>query len=215
MKLKICILAALLLCASCGPQIALKDFKDLPEDISVETIGNRVAEQLLAADPIDYGNNLPGYQAPYNYERGKAMNYSVSSLWVNAIEFAHRSRNKKLENRLIEFFEPFYGERASKRNRDNHVDYSIFGAVPLEIYLMNGDKRALELGLRYADHQWEDPTGEPGQKVGGNGNFPIERQREWLADGYSPQTRLWIDYSPPDPGIPGHRRPQVYRPGCP
>ena len=121
------------------------------------------------------------------------MNYSVVSLWVNAIEFSRRSHNKQLEKRLIDFFEPFYGDRKALCNRDNHVDYSIFGAIPLEIYLMNGDKRALEMGLRYADHQWEAPVGEPGKKVGGNGNFPIERQREYLADGYTPQTRLWID----------------------
>ena len=195
MKIKVALLTVVsLLCASCGPKVALSTFKDLPNEISVETIGNRVAEQLLASDPLDYGNNLPGYQAPYNYGRGgKEMNYSVVSLWVNSIEFAHRSHNKKLEKRLIDFFEPFYGERKDKCNRDNHVDFSIFGAIPLEIYLMNGDKRALELGLRYADHQWEDPTGEPGKKVGGNGNFPIEEQREFLANGYSPQTRLWID----------------------
>ena len=165
MKERICIILTVsLLFASCGTQLALRSFKGLPEDISVETIGNRVAEQLLASDPIDYGNNLPGYQAPYNYERGKAMNYSVVSLWVNAIEFAHRSHNKELEKRLIDFFEPFYGERASKRNRDNHVDYSIFGAIPLEIYLMNGDKRALELGLRYADHQRKTPPGNPARR---------------------------------------------------
>ena len=193
MKLKISILIASLICTSCATQLALKDFKNLPKEISVETIGNRVAEQLLASDPLDYGKDLPGYQAPLTYEKGKAMNYSVVSLWINAIEFARRSHNKALEKRLIDFFEPFYGERKALCNRDNHVDYSIFGAIPLEIYLMNGDKRALEMGLRYADHQWEDPVGAPGKKVGGNGNFPIERQREYLADGYTPQTRLWID----------------------
>ena len=143
MKLKLCILAAVLSFTSCGTPIALKYFKDLPEEIGVETIGNRVAEQFLASDPLDYGKDLKGYQASYTYERGKAMNYSVVSLWVNAIEFAHRTHNKELENRLIDFFEPFHGERKPKCNRDNHVDYSIFGAIPLEIYLINGDKRAV------------------------------------------------------------------------
>ena len=75
MKLKISILIALLICTSCGTQLALKDFKNLPEEISVETIGNRVAEQFLASDPLDYGKDLPGYQAPLTYEKGKAMNY--------------------------------------------------------------------------------------------------------------------------------------------
>ena len=193
MKLKISILAVALLCASCGTQLALKNFKDLPEDISVKTIGNRVVEQFLVSNPLDYGKNLPGYKAPYTYGGGNDMNYSVVSLWVNAIEFAHRTHNKELKNQLIDSFEPFYGEKKSKCNRDNHVDFSIFGAIPLEIYLVSGDKRALEMGLRYADHQWEDPTGKHGERVGGNGNYPIERQREFLADGYSPQTRLWID----------------------
>lgn len=58
---------------------------------------------------------------------------------------------------------------------------------------MNGDKRALELGLRYADHQWEDPTGEPGKKVGGNGNFPIERQGLLDDATYGPAARkAWV-----------------------
>jgi len=80
MKLKIAILAVSLLCASCGPQVALKEFKDLPKDISVETIGNRVAEQLLAADPLDYGNNLPGYEFSFDIV-GYALNSDVGSLY--------------------------------------------------------------------------------------------------------------------------------------
>ena len=121
------------------------------------------------------------------------MNYSVVSLWVNSLEFARNTGNKELEQRLIDFFEPFFGEKKALCNRDNHVDFSIFGAIPLEIYLLNGDKRALQMGLRYADHQWENPEGEPGARVGGNGNFPLEEQRVFLENGYSPQTRLWID----------------------
>ena len=121
------------------------------------------------------------------------MNYSVVSLWVNSLEFARNTGNKELEQRLIDFFEPFFGGKKALCNRDNHVDFSIFGAIPLEIYLLNGDERALKMGLRYADHQWENPEGESGARVGGNGNFPLEEQRAFLENGYSPQTRLWID----------------------
>ena len=71
MKVKVSIFLTMsLLFASCGTH---RDFGRL----EVKTIGNRVAEQFLASDPLDYGNNLPGYQAPYNYGRGgKEMNYS-------------------------------------------------------------------------------------------------------------------------------------------
>ena len=57
MKIKVALLTVVsLLCASCGPKVALSTFKDIPNEISVETIGNRVAEQLLASDR--QGNEL-------------------------------------------------------------------------------------------------------------------------------------------------------------
>ena len=180
-----------LLCVACGQKTSLQQFKFLPENIRVETIGNRVAEQFLSSNPLDYGPE--GYSAPYTYGGGGSMNYSVVSLWVNSLEFARNTGNKELEQRLIDFFEPFFGEKKALCNRDNHVDFSIFGAIPLEIYLLNGDERALKMGLRYADHQWENPEGESGARMGGNGNFPLEEQRAFLENGYSPQTRLWID----------------------
>ena len=49
MKLKISILIASLICTSCATQLALKDFKNLPKEISVETIGNR---QVLDLGPL-------------------------------------------------------------------------------------------------------------------------------------------------------------------
>ena len=191
MRINYLVLAIALLLTSCNHQYALKEFRDLPDDMCIEKIGKRVVEQFLTADPVCYGPQ--GFEGPYKQGGGKAVSYPVASLWVNSLEFARFTGDKELEQRLVDFFEPFFNEKKSFCNPDNHVDYSIFGAVPLEIYLMNGDKRALDLGLHYADHQWENPEGEPGARVGGNGNYPIERQREFLAEGYSPQTRLWID----------------------
>jgi len=180
--------AAIALVAACTPEPALKCFKDLPEGMDPVTIGNRVAEQFLTADPVEY---LPkGCTCKRGYGNGIFVQYSPVSLWVNAIEFSRETKNASLEKRLIDFFEPFYGERKDKCNRANHVDFTIFGAVPLEIYLMNSDKRALELGLSYADRQWMEPDST---NLGGNGNFDYARQMEFLKNGYTPQTRLWID----------------------
>lgn len=154
-------------------------------------VGKMISEQLLRAVPESYAP--PGYDGAKPVGKGIAVPYAVVSTWTNALEFAHLSGDKELEKRLVDFFEPFYGEKKHIQNRDNHVDYSIFGALPLEIFLVNGDRRARQLGLRYANHQWEEPVGAPGEEVGGNGNFPLEKQKEYLAQGYTPQTRLWID----------------------
>ena len=59
MKRKISIILTVsLLFAYCGTLLALSSFNGLTEDISVEAIGNRVAEQQSDSE-IDYGNNHP------------------------------------------------------------------------------------------------------------------------------------------------------------
>ena len=160
-------------------------------DTDPVSVGKRISEQFLTADPTAYAP--AGYDGAKPVGKGTDVRYAVVSLWTNALEFARLSADKALEDTLTARFEPFFGAKKELCNRDNHVDYSIFGAIPLEIALLNGDTRAREMGLRYADHQWEEPVGEPGEEVGGNGNFPIDIQREYLAKGYTPQTRLWID----------------------
>ena len=35
------------------------------------------------------------------------------------------------------------------------MDTTVFGAVPYEVYLLTGDRRALEMGASYADRPWE------------------------------------------------------------
>lgn len=57
----------------------------------------------------------------------------------------------------------------------------MFGSLCLELYKITKDKRYLDLGISYADTQWELP-----------GNAKA-KEKEWDAKGYSWQTRLWID----------------------
>lgn len=169
-------------------QPGLMSFADLPEGMDPVTIGNRVAEQFLSCEPESYAPQ--GYNGSYAYGYGKYVQYSPISLWTNALQFAHNTGNVELEQRLVDHFEPFYGPKDTICNRDNHVDFAIFGALPLEIYILRGDERAKAMGLRYADKQWSEPDST---SLGGNGNFDYNRQMELLAQGYSPQTRLWID----------------------
>ena len=64
----------------------------------------------------------------------------------------------------------------------NHVDHNVVGAVPLEIYIQKkGDQRYYDLGMRYADTQWEVPADA------------TPEQKAYADKGYSWQTRIWID----------------------
>ena len=112
------------------------------------------------------------------------------SYWANCLEFARLSGDKNLEARLIEQFEPFFSEKKDLQNRMDHLDYAIFGAIPLEIYLLNGDERCLELGLKYADAQWAEPLPSADKF---QGNPPLDTLRAFHKAGYSSHTRIWID----------------------
>lgn len=163
-------------------------FSNFPVFADPIKVGRLVCEQFLSVEPESY--------APRGYDGGEACGggsfvmYAVVSLWLNALQFAAKAGDKKLAERLIAHFEPFFGEKKDKCSRDNHVDFSVFGTIPLEIFIQNGDQRAREMGLRYADHQWEAPDPE---RLGDTGNADYETQMQYLADGFSPQSRFWIE----------------------
>ena len=73
---------------------------------------------------------------------------------------------------MIRKFDPLLTPEGSKRiSPDAHVDYRVFGTVPLEIYMQTKDKQYLEIGQGLADKQWENPT----------------------EDGITREARYWID----------------------
>lgn len=170
----------------------LKRVEDPMSSYSPRRIGSRIIRQFLTADPMAYAPK--GFDGPYKVGKGNSVHYAVASLWANALAFSRKTEDVGMERQLTEKFAPFFDTLRPRLNRDDHVDFSIFGIVPLEIYLLNGDRRAFEMGMHYANHQWEVPTSNPDPSDGtAPGNFPLEKQMELLAQGYSPQTRFWID----------------------
>ena len=161
-------------------------FAGLPPDARPQTVSKRLAEHFLECPADDYKPR--GYK--YRNYGGKLVEYPLISLWVNALANARLTQDADLEKRLIEHFEPFLGEKKAKQSPMNHVDYSVFGALPLQIAMLNDDARCRKLGLKYADKQWTPPSEAT---VNVKHAFPMERQQELWKDGYTPQTRLWID----------------------
>jgi rhamnogalacturonyl hydrolase YesR len=88
-----------------------------------------------------------------------------------------------MKGQLIRRFEPLFNAETNLIPLPDHVDHTVFAAVPLEIYILNADPRCLALGKQFADEQWGEPFGT---------NAPLDAQAYRLR-GLSWQTRMWVD----------------------
>jgi rhamnogalacturonyl hydrolase YesR len=151
----------MLIVGSALAQPRSKEFKKWPAGRSPQEIGKRVAERLIAIPHSNFGRPGP---PPY-------ITYPEVATWYGALTFAQLSGDKDLDTRLIQRFDPLFSAESELVPVPDHVDRTVFGAVPLEIYIQTKGQRYLDLGKGIADKQWENPTPE----------------------GLTPQTRLWID----------------------
>ncbi len=149
------------------------DFGAWPAGQSPEEIGRRVAERYLASPHQNHGRPTPP----------RVINYAEVCTWWGALVFAAQTRDEKLQARLAERFEPLFREKKALVPVPDHVDYTVFGAVPLELAIQTGEQRYLALGEWMAFKQWSEPFG---RRV-------TAESREFHRRGYTWQTRLWID----------------------
>lgn len=112
---------------------------------------------------------------------GKWIGYPETFYWNGSLKYAAAAKDKALIKLLQARFEHLFTTEKALLPIKNHVDLNMFGSLPLELYWVTKDERYKELGLPYADTQWEVPAdAKPAEK-------------EWAEKGYSWQTRLWID----------------------
>jgi len=133
-------------------------------------IGRRVAANFVARAHLPMGQE-------------GVIHYAETATWYGALDFARLSGDTELQAQLVARFEPLLREEKQLVPAPDHVDYTVFGAVPLELYIQTGDQRYLALGEWMAQKQWLEPFGphiEPAAR---------ENQRR----GLSWQTRFWID----------------------
>jgi unsaturated rhamnogalacturonyl hydrolase len=153
------ILAATTITSSLQSIAQPKEFRKWPAGKSPQEIGKRVTERFLATPHLLSQDSQP------------FITYPESVAWYGALTFAQLSGNKDLSSRLIQRFQPLLNQDAKMVPRPTHVDLTVFGAVPLEIYIENKEEVYLDLGQKLADEQWTNPTQE----------------------GLTNQTRFWID----------------------
>jgi len=147
-------------------------FRDWPDDKSPGKIGQRVAERFLESPHSVYGGNVKPH-IPY---------FEVCT-WYGALTFAKQEGDKELQKKLTERFLPLFDKDSTLLPVPDHVDYSVFGAVPLEIWLQTKEERYFITGTNYADTQWGRPAG----------SRVTPASWDYYNTGYTWQTRLWID----------------------
>lgn len=148
-------------------------FEKWPAKCSPKEVGKIVADHFVATPNTNFGRTTPP----------KVITYPEVCTWYGALKFARESRNKPLIAQLAQRFEPLFGEQSALIPVPNHVDYTVFGTVPLELYRLTKDKRYLDLGLMMADKQWAAPEGP---RVKPESYVYYNMGLTW-------QTRLWID----------------------
>lgn len=149
------------------------DLKHWPKGSSPTEIGKRVAEHFAVSPHFNY----------FNPTTPKSIVYPETCTWYGALTFAKLSGDKQLVNKLAVRFEPFFNTDSSLVPVPNHVDYTVFGAVPLELYIITKDPKYLKMGKRIADKQWAPPEGT---KVSPEAKMFYDK-------GFTTQTRMWID----------------------
>jgi len=148
-------------------------FQSWPKGKSPVEIGTHVTQHFV--DSPHFNSFKPGPPA--------FIIYPEVCTWYGALTFAQASHVPGLKGELVRRFEPLFNTETNLLPAPIHVDNCVFGALPLEIYILNADPRCLELGKSYADKQWAKPSGT---NASAEAMANYERGLTW-------QTRLWID----------------------
>jgi len=156
-----------------APAAVPVDLGPWPPGCSPREIGELVAGRFLQRSLAFSGRSEPATH----------ITYPETCTWYGALRFARLTGDTALQASLIRRFEPLFHEREDLVPVPDHVDLTVFAAVPLEIYIQTSDPRCLELGKDMADRQWGAPSGA-------NAN---EESLNYFKMGLTWQTRLWID----------------------
>ncbi len=138
------------------------EFTNWPAGTAPAEIGQRVAENF-AASQFQWQTD----------PRRRYVIYPEICAWYGSLDVARLTNNADLQQRLFAKYDVLLTpEGAARVSPDAHVDYRIFGVVPLQFALQGRGDAWRAIGLTYADAQWGNPV---------------------IVDGVSPEARWWID----------------------
>lgn len=148
---------------------------DFSAEYSPLEVGKQVAERYLSLPFRDYGT--------LDSINPSQIIYPEVCTWLGALRFADASDDKNLVSNLEKRYTYLLSERKELLPVPNHVDNTVFGCIPLELYRQTNELGYYHTGLGYADIQWEVPADTilPGAV------------QKMVDEGLSWQTRFWID----------------------
>ena len=115
-------------------------FTDWPAGASPKEVGKRLAE------------NFASRSLEFQSGKREFVIYPEACAWYGALNIAGETRDQDLTTRLVHKFDPLLTSDGSKHiSQQAHVDYSVFGIIPLELYLQTKDKKYLEQANNIAD----------------------------------------------------------------
>ena len=161
------------LCVSCASNNSEQESNKIVFDHKAQKIGEKLSERYLS-QPF---RNFDGINTPPS-----EVTYTETCTWLGALQFADATKDKGLLRQLQKRFYPLLGVHKYLMQKPDHVDHTVFGAIPLQLYMQTGDESFYHLGLDFADRQWQMPSGSDRAYY-----------RAFLADGLTWQTRYWID----------------------
>ena len=170
----------LFLATSCkvAKPFASSQFNSMTNPIRV---GNLLCNRFLEQPHSQYGSPLR------IKEPRTQITYPDVCIWLGGLWFAEATKNIALQNRFENRYRKVVNDEKQLLPKPNHVDNNVFGSVPLELFKLKGDSSYYNLGMQYANSQWELPTDEATKKT----LTPIQIDRS--KRGYSWQTRIWLD----------------------
>ncbi len=167
------ILAGFLISISC---VANNDiFDKFPEGKSPLEVGTKIANRYLSFPFRNFG----GIEETKTGE----VTYPEVCTWLGALRFSKTVKDKGLSDKLEQRYYSLLGKNKRLVPQPDHVDHTVFGSIPLELYLQTNNKCFYHIGIDYADKQWEMPENTKN----------AEKYKKLLDSGLSWQTRFWID----------------------
>ena len=148
------LVGAIALAAACHSPIRqpapAEHFGNWPAGAAPAEVGRRLAENFAARQFL--------FEVGREGRYDSFVHYSEVAAWYGALSISSLARDGALRERLIRKFEFFRSDEGTRRiSADRHVDFSIFGAVPLELFIQTRDSSYLRFGRPFADRQWENP----------------------------------------------------------
>lgn len=147
--------------------------KNWPAGTSPLEVGKKVAARFVEVPHPNFGRPTPP----------KVITYPEVCTWYGALTFTKVTKDKALLKQLADRFEPLFSTEASMVPVPDHVDYAVFGSVPLELYMQTKEQKYLDMGKGIADKQWGPPEG-PRVKP---------ESHDYYNKGLTWMTRMWID----------------------